>query len=225
MSFTRWRNASSDDEVSNREEAFRKLADLDKKEGPFVAVGKPERVGSYSHAVLRCDAVSAGAFLHKYKPIDAQFCKQLPELGLVVGMGAGYDSVYSFSKSSAADAGPDIDTDSLSSSSVYYCNTPVSVSVPTADSASVLILTTLKNTIQGDRNVRAGNWNRGVPAGLNPSGRLIPASGSSAAHCSHHRGDARNHWHGQHWPNHLQAHASLRHESFVPQQTRTARRS
>ena len=73
-------------------------------------------------------------------------------------MGAGFDN---------------IDTKALSSAGVYYCNTPESVSIPTADSASVLILTTLKSTIQGDRNVRRGKWSEGVPKGMNPKGAVL----------------------------------------------------
>lgn len=67
----------------------------------------------------------------------------------------------------------DIDTNSLSASQVYYCNTPHAVSVPTADSASVLILAALKNTIAGDRNTRRGQWTTGLGKGQNPKGAKL----------------------------------------------------
>ena len=62
---------------------------------------------------------------------------------------------------------------SFSKHGVYYCNTPASVSIPTADSASVLILAVLKNTIVGDRNVRRGDWDKSVPKGMNPKGATL----------------------------------------------------
>ena len=66
-----------------------------------------------------------------------------------------------------------IDIDAFSKHSVYYCNTPKSFSKPTADSASVLILAVLKNTIIGDRTIRAGKWQENMPKGLNPKGATL----------------------------------------------------
>lgn len=103
-------------------------------------------------------SVSLQGFLHRYKPIDAQFCDALPSVRFVTGGGAGYDN---------------IDTGALSSRGVYYCNTPQAVATPTADSASVLILAVLKNVIYADRNVRKGRWGTDVPFGLNPKGATL----------------------------------------------------
>ncbi|CAD6565020.1 MAG: hypothetical protein CYPHOPRED_005026 [Cyphobasidiales sp. Tagirdzhanova-0007] len=102
--------------------------------------------------------VSFCTFISSYQPINADFCETLPSLGLLAGTGAGFDR---------------IDIDAFSKHSVYYCNTPKSFSKPTADSASVLILAVLKNTIIGDRTIRAGKWQENMPKGLNPKGATL----------------------------------------------------
>lgn len=92
MHFHRLRDASAGD--ASREDAFKKLSELDKKEGPFVTVGGYLHTGRRACRLPCIHPVSAGAYLHKYKPINADFCKQLPHLGLVVGLGAGFDSLF-----------------------------------------------------------------------------------------------------------------------------------
>lgn len=99
------------------------------------------------------NAVSTGGLLHKYAPIGSEFCKCFPHLRFLTGGGAGYNN---------------IDVEALSKNGVYYCNTPQAVAEPTADCASTMILSVLRNFISYDRNVRKGKWKEGLALGTNP---------------------------------------------------------
>jgi glyoxylate reductase len=98
-------------------------------------------------------AVSLGGLLHKYKPISTDFVKCFPTLHFLTGGGAGFDN---------------IDTKALSEHGTYYCNTPQAVAIPTADTASIMILSALKNIISYDRATRRGKWTEGTIPGTNP---------------------------------------------------------
>lgn len=91
--------------------------------------------------------------LHKYKPIGKDFCQCFPHLGFLTGGGAGFDN---------------INTAALSEAGVYYCNTPQPVAEPTADAASIMILSSLRNVITYDRQTRRGNFRQGLELGTNP---------------------------------------------------------
>lgn len=119
----------------------------------MASVSKSSWEASSSRRLRRPFSVSTGALLHRYAPIGEDFCKCFPSLGFVTGGGAGYDN---------------IDTAAFSEEGVYYCNTPQAVAEPTADSTSILILSTLRNVISYDRNARKGKWREGLALGTNP---------------------------------------------------------
>ena len=149
---------SNNPKADDRNKAFDQLRDLEKKHGAIDGV------------------VSMQGFLHRNKPINEDFLNALPNVRFVTGGGAGYDSgctCLCLCASRSLYSAADIDGEALAKRKAYYSNTPVAVSTPTADSASTLILTTLKNTIHGDRNVRRGQWSTGVPKGLNPKGAVL----------------------------------------------------
>lgn len=117
--------------------------------------------------------VSSGGLLHRIKPIGKEFCQCFPNLRFLTGGGAGYDN---------------IDTGALSESGVYYCNTPQAVAEPTADAASIMILSTLRNIISYDRNTRKGKWKEGLALGTNPRGSTVGilGMGSIGGIVAHH---------------------------------------
>ncbi|KAG8905206.1 hypothetical protein FRB99_000475 [Tulasnella sp. 403] len=80
----------------------------------------------------------------KSAPInDDVFNPFLPHLSLVSGIGAGFDHM---------------DVDLLERNRVYYSNTPKAVSHPTATTATMLILETVRAASQAELGVRRGEW-------------------------------------------------------------------
>lgn len=90
--------------------------------------------------------------LTTYSPILRNLNKDfveplLPSLRLVAGIGSGYEHV---------------DVDFLTAHGVYYSNTPVGVSEPTALTTVMLILQTVRDATQAAANVRSGQWINGL---------------------------------------------------------------
>ncbi|KAG8857101.1 palmitoyltransferase pfa5 [Serendipita sp. 411] len=94
-----------------------------------------------------------------YSPIlrrldETTFLPLLPHLRLVAGSGA-------------------VDVDFLTKNGVYYANTPVAVSDPTATTTVMLILQTIRNYTQAAENVRKGDWVNGLPFTPNVHGLVV----------------------------------------------------
>ena len=94
----------------------------------------------------------------------------------MTGAGVGFDSAclfFAFQACAHLAFMQDIDLRAFSSRGVYYSNTPMGPAMPTSDSAFILILAVLRNTILGDRVVRRGAWIRDFQKGINPSDAII----------------------------------------------------
>ncbi|KAG8861964.1 hypothetical protein FRB96_002407 [Tulasnella sp. 330] len=77
-------------------------------------------------------------------PINEEvFGPLLPHLSFVSGVGAGFDHM---------------DVDYLERHQIYYSNTPKAVSYPTATTATMLILQTLRCASQAELGIRRGEW-------------------------------------------------------------------
>ncbi|KAG9010117.1 hypothetical protein FRB94_004375 [Tulasnella sp. JGI-2019a] len=77
-------------------------------------------------------------------PINEEvFGPLLPHLSFVSGVGAGFDHM---------------DVDYLERHQIYYSNTPKAVSYPTATTATMLILQTLRAASQAELGIRRGEW-------------------------------------------------------------------
>lgn len=138
------------------DDAYEKLKQLEADHGPIDGIGMTNTFAllhTSGCSLLLVLLVSSGGLLHRIKPIGQEFCKCFPQLRFLTGGGAGFDN---------------INTAALSESGVYYCNTPQAVAEPTADAASIMILSTLRNIISYDRNTRKGKWKEGLALGTNP---------------------------------------------------------
>ncbi|KAG8954617.1 hypothetical protein FRC04_011050 [Tulasnella sp. 424] len=84
----------------------------------------------------------------KSKPIDEEvFAPLLPHLSLVSGIGCGFDHMA---------------VEYLERNKVFYSNTPKAVSHPTATTATMLILQTLRAASQAELGIRRGEWRTGL---------------------------------------------------------------
>ncbi|KAG9001294.1 hypothetical protein FRB90_011651 [Tulasnella sp. 427] len=80
----------------------------------------------------------------KSKPIDEEvFAPLLPHLSLVSGIGCGFDHMA---------------VEYLERNKIFYSNTPKAVSFPTATTASMLVLQTLRAASQAEAGIRRGEW-------------------------------------------------------------------
>ncbi|KAG8960186.1 palmitoyltransferase pfa5 [Tulasnella sp. 408] len=84
----------------------------------------------------------------KSKPIDEEvFAPLLPHLSLVSGIGCGFDHMA---------------VEYLERNKVFYSNTPKAVSFPTATTATMLILQTLRAASHAEIGIRRGGWRDGL---------------------------------------------------------------
>ncbi|KAG9048693.1 palmitoyltransferase pfa5 [Tulasnella sp. UAMH 9824] len=84
----------------------------------------------------------------KSKPIDEEvFAPLLPHLSLVSGIGCGFDHMA---------------VEYLERNQVFYSNTPKAVSFPTATTATMLILQTLRAASHAEIGIRRGGWRDGL---------------------------------------------------------------
>ncbi|KAK4689105.1 hypothetical protein P7C73_g993, partial [Tremellales sp. Uapishka_1] len=126
------------------DEAVVALKTLVEEKGPFVAFG----VGAIVERGRRSRLTVPQATFTPGKPFPGPFDRALleplmPDLGLCVGPGAGYDKV---------------DIDFLTSSGAIYANTPTRVGMMTADGALALILSATRALTAQDHSVRKGGW-------------------------------------------------------------------
>ncbi|ORY92540.1 putative 2-hydroxyacid dehydrogenase [Leucosporidium creatinivorum] len=92
-------------------------------------------------------------------PFDAELVAGLPKsLSFICHNGAGYDQ---------------IDVDACTSSSIQVSNVPTAVDNATADTALFLLLGALRQFGVAQANLRAGNFNAGLPLSHDPQGKLL----------------------------------------------------
>ena len=102
----------------------------------------------------------------RYEPFDEELLGALsPDCKLIVSASAGYN---------------EFDVDWMTAAGIWFCNTVDAVSEATADMAMFLILATVRNTSNAERQARAGEWKAGLTPSRDPVGKVLGLVGMGA---------------------------------------------
>ena len=94
-----------------------------------------------------------------YEPYDEELLGPLvPDCKLIVSASAGYN---------------EFDIPWMTSAGITFCNTVNAVSEATADMTLFLILATIRNTSNAERQARSGEWKTGLTPSQDPSGKVL----------------------------------------------------
>lgn len=84
-----------------------------------------------------------GLFTYGHEPVTAEMMDKAPRLKVISNMGVGYDH---------------IDVAAATERGIAVGNTPGVLDETTADQAFALLMATARNTVRGDKFIRAGKW-------------------------------------------------------------------
>jgi lactate dehydrogenase-like 2-hydroxyacid dehydrogenase len=101
-----------------------------------------------------------------YEPYDEDLLHSItPDCEIIVSASAGYN---------------EFDVTWMASAGIYFCNTVDAVSEATADMALFLILATVRNTTNAERQARTGEWKTGLTPSQDTHGKALGIVGMGA---------------------------------------------
>ena len=101
-----------------------------------------------------------------YEPYDKDLLNAItPDCEIIVSASAGYN---------------EFDVTWMTSAGIYFCNTLDAVSEATADMALFLILATVRNTTNAERQARTGQWKTGLTPSRDTHGKVLGIVGMGA---------------------------------------------
>lgn len=101
-----------------------------------------------------------------FEPFDEDLLKALvPDCKIIASASAGFN---------------EFDVDWMTRDNMIFCNTINAVAEATADMAIFLTLAVLRNTTQGEKSARAGNWKAGLVPCCDPAGLTLGIVGCGA---------------------------------------------